>query len=264
MELLVTVLIASFIGSLHCVGMCGPLVAFAVGDPTGQRRVSRVGLHAAYHGGRLLTYALVGAVCGVLGAAVDQGGARLGFHRAAALLAGTMMIAVGLAAVLRTVSVRLPHVPFPGSIHRWILAGQRAAFALTPLPRAFSTGLLTAFLPCGWLYLFALKAAGTGSPLWGASFMIAFWLGSVPALVLVGAGVQTLARLFGRRLPLVTAVVIVLLGVFTLAFWMHTPVLAFEPAKDQADAASVKQIEDLGRTVPPCCRKHAETAEKLP
>ena len=68
---------------------------------------------------------------------------------------------------------------------------------LTPLPRALSTGLLTAFLPCGWLYLFALKAAETGSPLRGALFMIAFWLGSVPALVLVGAGVQTLARLLG-------------------------------------------------------------------
>ena len=256
MELLVTILIASFIGSLHCLGMCGPLVAFAVGDPTGERRASRAWLHAAYHGGRLLTYALVGAVCGVLGAAVDHGGARLGCHRAAALLAGTMMIAVGLAAGLRAVGLRLPQAPSPGLIHRLVLAGQRAAFALTPLPRAFSTGLLTAFLPCGWLYLFALKAAGTGSPLRGALFMTAFWLGSVPALVLVGAGVQTLARLFGRRLPLVTALVIVLLGVFTLAFWMHTPVLAFEPAKDRADAASVQQIEELGKTVPPCCRKH--------
>ena len=94
--------------------------------------------------------------------------------------------------------------------------------------------------------------------------MIAFWLGSVPALVLVGAGVQTLARLLGRRLPLVTAVVIVLLGVFTLAFWMHAPVLAFEPAKNPADSASVKQVEDLGKTVPPCCRKAAEAAEKVP
>ncbi len=263
MELLIAVSI-SFMGSLHCVGMCGPLLAFAVGDPTVARRTSRAWLHAAYHGGRLLTYALVGAICGLLGAAVDHGGARLGCHRAAALLAGTMVIAVGLAAALRAVGVRLPQAPLPGLIQRLVLAGQRAAFALAPLPRAFSTGLLTAFLPCGWLYLFALKAAGSGSPLWGAGFMMAFWLGSVPALVLVGAGVQTLARLFGRRLPLVTALVIVLLGVFTLTFWMHAPVQAFEPAQDQAAAASVQQIEELGRTVPPCCRKHAAAAENSP
>ena len=165
MELLIAVLIASFVGSLHCVGMCGPLVAFAVADPTADRRTSRAMLHAAYHGGRLLTYALVGAVCGLLGAAVDTGGARLGCHRAAALLAGTMIIAVGLVATLRALGVRLPRVPLPGVISRLVLAGQRAAIALAPLPRALATGLLTAFLPCGWLYLFALKAAESGKPL---------------------------------------------------------------------------------------------------
>ena len=130
---------------------------------------------------------------------------------AAALLAGGMMIAVGVAAVLRAVGVRLPQLPLPGLIQRLVLTGQRAAFALRPLPRALCIGLLTAFLPCGWLYLFASEGAGNGSPLRGALFMIAFWLGSVPALVLVGVGVQTLARLLGRRLPLVTALAIVVL-----------------------------------------------------
>jgi hypothetical protein len=261
MQLLFAVLIASFIGSLHCVGMCGPLVAFAVGDPGGAKPASRAWLHAAYHGGRLLTYALVGGVCGFLGAAIDRGGARLGCHRTAALLAGGMMIAVGLAAVLRAVGVRLPQLPLPGLIQRLVLAGQRAAFALKPLPRALCIGLFTAFLPCGWLYWFASCAAGTGSPFWGAAFMIAFWLGSVPALVLAGVGVQTLARLLGRRLPLVTALVIVVLGVVTLVVRMQKPLLAFEPVQIQADAASGKQVEELGKTVPPCCRKPAAAAE---
>ena len=94
--------------------------------------------------------------------------------------------------------------------------------------------------------------------------MIAFWLGSVPALVLVGAGVQSLAWLLGRRLPLVTALVIVMLGVFTLAFWMRTPVLAFEPAANQAAAAPAEQVEALGTAVPPCCRKPAVRPEETP
>ncbi len=255
MQLLFAVLIASFVGSLHCVGMCGPMVAFAVSDPVGRKRESRAWLHAAYHGGRLLTYALAGGICGVLGAAVDHGGARLGCHRAAALLAGCLMLAVGVAAVLRAVGVRLPQLPLPGLIQRLVLAGQRAAFALRPLPRALCVGLLTAFLPCGWLYLFASYAAGTGSPFWGALFMIFFWLGSVPALLLAGVGVQTLARLLGRRLPLVTALAIVALGVVTLVLRMQSPVLAFEPRQIQADAAVGKQVEEISKTVPPCCRK---------
>ena len=179
-------------------------------------------------------------------------------------LAGGMMIAVGVAAVLRAVGVRLPQLPLPGLIQRLVLAGQRAAFALRPLPRALCIGLLTAFLPCGWLYLFASYAAGTGSPLWGALFMIAFWLGGVPALLLAGVGMQTLARLLGRRLPLVTALAIVVLGVVTLVLRMQTPVLAFEPVQIQADAASVRQVEELGKTIPPCCRKHAEAVGKVP
>ena len=73
---------------------------------------------------------------------------------------------MGVAAVLRALGVRLPQVPLPGLIQRLVLTGQRAAFALRPLPRALCIGLLTAFLPCGWLYLFASYAAGTGSPLW--------------------------------------------------------------------------------------------------
>ncbi len=151
---------------------------------------------------------------------------------AAALLAGGMMIAVGVAAVLRAVGVRLPQVPLPGLIQRLVLTGQRAAFALTPLPRALCVGLLTAFLPCGWLYLFASYAAGTGSPLWGALFMIAFWLGSVPALLLAGVGVQTLARLLGRRLPLVTALTIVVFGVVTLVLRVQTPIAGLRGRAD--------------------------------
>ena len=126
------------------------------------------------------------------------------------------MIAVGIAAILRAAGARLPELPLPRLIQRSILAGQQAARVLSPLPRALCIGFLTAFLPCGWLYLFASYAAGTGSPLSGAAFMAAFWLGSVPALLLAGVGMQTLARLVGRRLPLVTALVIVALGVVTL------------------------------------------------
>jgi sulfite exporter TauE/SafE len=264
MELVAAALIASFVGSLHCVGMCGPLVAFAVGDPTGGNSQRRPWLHAAYHGGRLLTYSLVGALCGLLGAAIDHGGARLGVHRAAALLAGSIMIIAGCAAAMRATGVRLPHLPLPAVLRRSILAGQRAAFALTPLPRALATGLLTAFLPCGWLYLFALKAAETGNPVRGAMFMAAFWAGSVPALVLVGVGAQSLIRLLGRRLPLVTALAVLMLGVFTIAFWIRAPVLAFEPAKSSGDIALVGQVQALGKAVPACCRKPAGTPVEQP
>jgi hypothetical protein len=257
MDLLIAVLVASLIGSLHCAGMCGPLVAFAVGDTQRQSWSTRITLHAAYHGGRLFTYALLGAACGLVGAAVNLGAARLGVYRAAGLLAGAMMIAVGLAAVLRYGGVRLPQFPVPGWMRRPIVAGQRMAFALRPLSRALTIGLLTALLPCGWLYLFALVAAGSGSPLRGLAVMVAFWSGTVPILLALGIGVQTLAGTLGRRLPLFSAVVIMLLGVSTLVLRMRLSVEAFQPPAGWLSAPNaIKQVEAASHTVPPCCRKH--------
>jgi sulfite exporter TauE/SafE len=139
---------------------------------------------------------------------------------------------------------------------RWLVStAQRMAMALRPVPRALSIGLLTALLPCGWLYLFAVVAAGTASPWRGAAVMAAFWLGSVPILVALGIGVQALAGTLGRRLPLVSAVVILLLGVSTLVLRMQTPAEAF--IAPPPGGSLIEQVEALHDTTPPCCR-HAK------
>ena len=67
MATLVTVLVVSLLGSLHCAGMCGPLVAVAVADRTVTSNGMRALLNVAYHGGRLVTYTLVGVICGIIG-----------------------------------------------------------------------------------------------------------------------------------------------------------------------------------------------------
>jgi sulfite exporter TauE/SafE len=259
MTALVAVLLASLFGSLHCAGMCGALVAFAVGSTEAQSNISRAVLHAAYHGGRLVTYALVGAVCGLLGAALDLGGSMIGLHRIAAVLAGVMMIAVGVVAVVRYLGMRVPHPPVPEFLKRFITVGQRAAVGLRPLPRALTIGLLTAFLPCGWLYAFAIIAAGTGSALFGAMVMIAFWMGTVPVLVSLGVGVQALTGTLGRRIPLVTAIVIVALGLYTVLGRSAAPVAAFEATVESLQGAdTMEQVQAVQQTKPPCCQNHGD------
>lgn len=256
---LAAILLASLTGSLHCVGMCGPLVAFAVGSTESHSNLGRLALHFAYHGGRLVTYAAIGAVCGLLGAALDMGGAMVGLNRAAAILAGVMMIGVGVIAILRYRGVRLPERKTPGPLRRWIVLGQRAATGLRPLPRAGAIGLLTGFLPCGWLYAFAIVAAGSGSLAWGASVMAAFWMGTVPVLAALGIGVQTLTGTLGRRVPLVTAVALVALGLYTIASRSTVPVAAFEAqAESLQGSGTAEQLDSIQQTVPPCCQPHAQ------
>jgi len=71
--LLLTVLASSFIGSLHCIGMCGPLVGFVAGASAGPG-ASGPKTHIAYNLGRLVTYTALGGVAGAVGAALDLAG----------------------------------------------------------------------------------------------------------------------------------------------------------------------------------------------
>jgi uncharacterized protein len=251
-----TVLLVSLLGSLHCAGMCGPLVAVAVGDSRVCTHAARAVLQAAYHGGRLLTYAAVGIVCGLLGAGLNWGGSLVGLQRAAALLVGGMMVAVGILGVLRCYGVSLPQSGATTLIRRWVVLGQRAALKMRPLPRAFAIGLLTAFLPCGWLYMFAVVAASTGSPFWGGAVMVSFWLGSVPILALLGISVQTLAGSVGKRVPLVTSCMVIFLGLYTIFGRLTIPVSAFEATTPFGVAPTTReQVEAVGQLEPPCCRE---------
>ncbi|MHB8897756.1 MAG: sulfite exporter TauE/SafE family protein [Thermoguttaceae bacterium] len=254
MTTLTTVLLVSLFGSVHCAGMCGPLVAFALGSTEKMGPTRRWTLQLAYHGGRLATYTLLGAVCGLLGAALDLGGSLVGLNRLAAVLAGAMMVAVGLVAVASCSGFRTPRWSMPRGLRAAIAFGQRAAMGLNPLRRALAIGLLTGLLPCGWLYAFAIVAAGTGSMLVGAAVMAAFWLGTVPVLASLGIGVHALVATLGRRLPLATALVIVGLGLYTIAARPAVSIDSLRPLLDSSDgngpAATAQSIRQADL---PCC-----------
>lgn len=78
-------------------------------------------------------------------------------------------------------------------------------------------GLTSAVLPCGWLYTFVAAAAGRGDAGEGALLMSAFWLGTLPMLVGLGGLVQLLSDRLRRYLPQVSTLVLLALGLGTLA-----------------------------------------------
>jgi sulfite exporter TauE/SafE len=79
-------------------------------------------------------------------------------------------------------------------------------------------GTLTGLLPCGWLWAFVITAGGTGHPLSGAAVMAAFWIGTVPAMVGLLAFAGPVIAGIRARMPVVTAMVLIALGLGTLAF----------------------------------------------
>ena len=245
------ILAASLLGSFHCAGMCGAFLAVATGDPrSGWKRHAL--LQSAYHGGRLASYTALGAAAGAAGGLANLAGTLAGLRPLAAILAGAAMIAFGVITFLRTRGLHVTRVPLP---QRWLALmqrGHRLAMDRPPVVRAGLIGLMTTLLPCGWLYAFVVTAAGTGSAARGAIAMIAFWAGTVPALVAVGAGVRRVLGPVGRKLPVLTSLLIVGAGLYALSG---------RAAADPTRLAGRLSATHSNSAVPdhrssPCCEAH--------
>jgi sulfite exporter TauE/SafE len=208
LALLAGIVATSAIGSIHCVAMCGPLV----GLHGGARSLHLAAMHSL---GRLTTYALLGAAAGTLGGALDLAGRLGNVQRVATLLAGAFVLAWGVYLLVRKKSVAKQSGPstFGNALVR--------IRTKPPRLRAWLMGTLTGLLPCGWLWAFVITAGGTGSALLGASVMAAFWLGTVPAMVgLLGFAGPVFARV-RTRLPAITAIALIAVGLVTLAMRWH-------------------------------------------
>jgi uncharacterized protein len=203
--LLSGVLVASIVGSLHCVAMCGPLV----GMHSGMRTLRMAVLHSL---GRLSTYVLLGAAAGLVGSALDLAGQVASVQRTAAIVAAVVIVVIAVWPLV--VKQRGPsRSPF-GAVLVRIRPRSEAR-------RAWLVGTLTGLLPCGWLWAFVVMAAATASPLAGAVVMATFWGGTAPAMIGVVRFAGPLVARVRARMPVVTAVVLVGVGLGTLALRWH-------------------------------------------
>lgn len=201
-----TILVSSLAGSLHCVAMCGPLV----GLHGGARSLRLALVHAL---GRLTTYAALGALAGLLGRAVDMAGHLAAVQHGAAIAAGIITVGWGL----RTIAIARGWLRTAGGAPALFSRGLLQIRARRAAGRAWLVGVLTGLLPCGWLWVFVVSASGTGSPWSGAAVMTVFWLGTVPAMTgLLAIGGPVIARI-RRRLPALSASLMIMLGLVTLA-----------------------------------------------
>ena len=222
MTLALAVFAASLLGSVHCAAMCGAFVCFYTAGPAASRGAEAAG-HGAYNVGRLLAYVSLGLAAGALGLGVEAAGARAGIQQGAAIVAGLLMIAWGAHALLAAGGVRVAGPAVPLSLQQAMGRVVLSVRTSPPVARAFVTGLATALLPCGWLWAFVITAAGTGTPLAAAGMMAVFWTGTLPMMLAVGAGARRLSGRFGARLPIASAVVVIVLGVLSIGGRLGMP-----------------------------------------
>jgi uncharacterized protein len=171
----------------HCVGMCSPFVLFVsrrYAAPGAGRRAAFVA-QGWYTAGRIVTYAVLGALAGVAGVAVQRAGALVGLHRAALVVAGGALVIWAIVALSDL-------APFQGGGALFARVAGRLKGRVPGHP--FATGLFLGLLPCGFLYSAVIGAVGRGGALDGATALVLFGLGTAPALLGVSLADELLAR----------------------------------------------------------------------
>ena len=185
---LLAFLVLGLVGSVaHCVGMCSPfvmIVARRFGVPDG--RHSAIGAQLWYTAGRMVTYAALGALAGAFGGLVTEAGGLVGLQRAAALVAGVVLVGWALVSLTGT-------TVFAGTHGAWF--GRVTAALGGHMPgHPLSVGLFLGLLPCGLLYSAVVAAVARGGAFEGAAALTAFGLGTAPALLGVSVADARLVR----------------------------------------------------------------------
>ena len=178
----ISALILGLAGSLHCIGMCGPLAAAL---PGGSRRHSNPLLARVYYNlGRICTYALLGSIAGSLGHAVQH----TGFQRSLSILTGVLLISGWLFAK------QLVAVPFIRSFYLRIQKITGVFLKESQTEAMLIAGMLNGLLPCGLVYTALAASTIAGTAMHASLYMAIFGLGTVPALYLVSTMGQAVRK----------------------------------------------------------------------
>ena len=187
-----TAFILGLTGSLHCIGMCGPI---ALAMPRGKAQVGKVPLGPIWYNlGRIMGYGLLGMAAGMFGEALSFMGLQQG-------------ISIGLGIGL------LLFLLLGGENKMWQIPGLKKALVRLKMklsayltqkgsPAYLHIGLLNSLLPCGFVYLALAGGMSLGSVWESTAYLIVFGLGTIPAMLGISLGYHFLpAPLIGKLRP---------------------------------------------------------------
>lgn len=212
---LYSMLMLGILGTGHCIGMCGPLI-FAFPARTG-----KFSPHVFYHLGRTLTYVAMGGMMGAIGLALAKIASASGMDPQVwisriqiglRILAALFLIIFGLS--------RLGVLAEPG----WIavaspdkIPGFRKILRSAALQKGqvemFILGLILGLLPCGLSYGAFARALPTGSIFCGALLVLAFAIGTIPGLLLLGTGASKIFQRYRRQSDILAGLLMLYMGV---------------------------------------------------
>ncbi|MEO1051895.1 MAG: sulfite exporter TauE/SafE family protein [Bacteroidota bacterium] len=217
-----TIIYAAFImgllGSLHCAGMCGPIAMIV----SGKSRWSFLGNRLIYNAGRIVTYASLGALIGLVG----EGIALAGWQQGMSILVGSLII-IGV-----ILSIKNKHIPSFVPIQKMVGKTKQMLGVFIKKRTLFSSfmiGLLNGFLPCGLTYMALFASLATASILNSTYFMMAFGLGTVPMLLVMAFGGGAIVKRFNLNVAKIVPVFILVMGIMLVLRGMNLGIPYLSP-----------------------------------
>jgi len=212
---IITIVSIAFLGSFgHCIGMCGGIVlAYSTIKIKPQSSKVTQGIaHLLYSFGRVLTYTILGAMFGALGGVVIFSNNANGILL---IFAGIVMIFAGLSLMGKIKFLTIIEHSFSSS------SIYKNAFKSVLNSKSnlsfFILGMLNGLLPCGFVYFFAITAASTASPIYGALVMFIFGISTIPAMFGLGFLTSlTSATSFRNMMMSLSSIAVILYGAYTI------------------------------------------------
>ena len=233
MTILWTSFVVGLLGSLHCIGMCGPItMALPVfRNAPATLLTSRI----LYNVGRTLTYALMGALIGLLG----QGFSLVGAQQWLSIGAGILLILIVF--IPSRISARFSILKPAHHFTAFIKERFGKLLKRQTLHSTFLIGIINGFLPCGLVYVALAGALATGSVIGGIGYMTFFGLGTLPMMFIFSLAGQFISLEVRRKFTRLIPTFIVALGILFILRGMNLGIPFISPklaGKEQPESTS--------------------------
>ncbi|MCB0371885.1 MAG: sulfite exporter TauE/SafE family protein [Muricauda sp.] len=232
--MLSSALVLGLLGSLHCLGMCGPIAFMLPLDrENNARKTTQLFI---YHAGRLLAYGVIGVLFGFLG----KGLSLFGVQQKLSIGIGVLMILLVLipAKYLNGHRILTPIYSILGKVK-----SKLGAELKKKTPDAFLTiGFLNGFLPCGLVYMALLGAVAMGNPLQGGLYMMLFGLGTVPLMSAVVYSKGLFSNSLKFKIQKLIPVFVVIIGILFIVrgLGLGIPYVSPKPAPGNSVTATIE------------------------
>ncbi|MFZ4464632.1 MAG: sulfite exporter TauE/SafE family protein [Bacteroidales bacterium] len=202
---LYTAFTIGLVGSLHCIGMCGPIaIALPIGSKSYGNRITGTML---YNLGRILTYGILGALFGTIGKGLEMAG----IQKWISILLGIIMI--GWVVFPMIFKKGYSNFNFGGNLVHRLVFKLKKLFQIHSFANLFLIGFFNGFLPCGLVYVAVAGALNTHDTLTGILYMMIFGLGTLPLMASVSLVGNVMSSNIKYKLSRVLPVFIVALGI---------------------------------------------------